>query len=304
MKADPNNSAPQNDQAERLRQLGRRRLEKFASLFARALIDDDVKTIHDVRVASRRLQQILRALGGDNANKNAKKVRRFLRGIRQDLGGLRNFDVMAQMALDLSAGAVSEAARAAWAEMSGAIQQQRGAESSRVQDALTDSDLTAFIVRTKQVLSRAPAGGKIDTALKAAVGDRFATWSDALREVGEDLTPKGLHALRIAGKRLRYLLEVRAALSDPEAKVLANSLSDIQDKLGDWHDSHVLLQFAGDYLRQKDFLTAHPGESRALLLDMESERRRAQTKVQEALDTAEQLRASSLNPDVETTANE
>ena len=42
--------------------LGRKRLEKFAALIPRVVVTDDAKLIHDVRVWSRRLQQILSVL--------------------------------------------------------------------------------------------------------------------------------------------------------------------------------------------------------------------------------------------------
>jgi CHAD domain-containing protein len=292
MKGDKSTPEPAPRESDPVRELGRKRLEKFVTLFARALIETDIKTVHDLRVASRRLQQILAARAAQSPAKQAKKVRRFLRGIRQTLGALRNLDVLAQMAAEHGASAASEAARAAWMGITREIEKQRADESSRAQQALADYDLTAFIERTKLVLNQDSADGKIDAGFQEMAGARFQAWSDALSAAINESTPKELHTLRIAGKRLRYLLELQAALSEPKAKALARSLALLQDKLGVWHDSQVLLQFAAAHLRSEEYLANHPGESRALLLDMERDRRHAAVQAAEAVAEAETMRAN------------
>jgi CHAD domain-containing protein len=278
--------------------LARKRLESFAALFARAMIDDDAKTVHDLRVASRRLQQLLRGLPAANAKKNSKKVSSFLRGVRQALGPLRNLDVMAAMTAARASEGGSEATRAAWTEIKEGIEKQRGEESSRARQALKHYDLTGFLDRISRSMSRLSAE-TVDDELQGVVGGRFQVWSDALNAVVDDPTANRLHALRIAGKRLRYAVELQAALSDPKAKTLAHSLAKLQDNLGAWHDVHTLLQYVGAYLNQQEFLAEHPGKSRALLLEMERERKRGQLQAEEAVAAAEKLRDTWPSPQSE-----
>ena len=78
--------------------LGRKRLEKFAALMPRVIVTDDAKMIHDVRVWSRRLQQILSMLASQSTKKNKpRKLMRALRSIRKILGRPRNLDVMTEL---------------------------------------------------------------------------------------------------------------------------------------------------------------------------------------------------------------
>ena len=88
-----------------------------------------------------------------------------------------------------------------------------------------------------------------------------------------------VHALRIAGKRLRYRVELLAVLGDGPAKARVKSLRLLQDQLGSWHDRQVLLDTCAEFLSRKDFLATHPGLARALLVEMERERRRANASI-------------------------
>jgi len=51
----------------------------------------------------------------------------------------------------------------------------------------------------------------------------------------------GLHNLRIAAKRLRYVLEIFEDVLPPTAQAVADELAQIQDELGALHDSDVMI---------------------------------------------------------------
>jgi CHAD domain-containing protein len=65
-----------------------------------------------------------------------------------------------------------------------------------------------------------------------------ATWPTAWRRSPAPTTRKGAHRARIAGKRLRYGLEV----ATPGAKRPLARLKGLQDLLGELHDVHGLMQ--------------------------------------------------------------
>jgi CHAD domain-containing protein/CYTH domain-containing protein len=82
-----------------------------------------------------------------------------------------------------------------------------------------------------------PAAGAVLASLVGAAADALA---DALAEVRSVADQEEAHRARIAGKRLRYLLEpVAAAL--PGAAEAGKRLKGLQDTLGRMHDAHVLL---------------------------------------------------------------
>ena len=140
-----------NDARRSLTELGVKRLEKFSGLYARAMIKRDVETVHDLRVASRRLQQILMTFASQGAGP-AKKARAFLREIRRSLGALRNLDVMAKMADERSENAASDAARSAWTELKREIDNKRRAEDRQAERSLMSCDLGDFLARAKKCM--------------------------------------------------------------------------------------------------------------------------------------------------------
>ncbi len=72
-----------------------------------------------------------------------------------------------------------------------------------------------------------------------------------------------LHDMRIAAKRLRYLLELSGPLFGAEAKRSAKVVKSLQDVLGEIHDCDELLEVA--HARGLDPLAAHTHGRRARL---------------------------------------
>lgn len=281
---------PSRANGETVDKLARKRLGDFAALFAQAMIEDDAKTVHDLRVASRRLQQLLRGLPRAKGKKSAKKASSFLRDVRQALGPLRNLDVMAEMTEARAAASGNHATRAVWLEIKEAIEKQRAEESERAQEAIKEHDLTGFLDRMSRSLRQRTVDDTIDDDLQETIQRRFQSWSEALSEVAEEPTAKRLHALRIAGKRLRYSVELSAALIDPKLKSLAHSLAQLQDNLGAWHDVHTLMQYVDAYLKQREFSSEELKANRVLLAVMKRERERGDSQASEAVAAAQTLR--------------
>ena len=67
----------------RLFKLARKRLERYVMLFAKALVSDAPDTVHDLRVASRRLQQALRLVVPSPKPSGLRKLMRALRKVRR-----------------------------------------------------------------------------------------------------------------------------------------------------------------------------------------------------------------------------
>ena len=78
-----------------MRELALRQLNRFISYEAKVLKGDDADAIHDMRVASRRLQQVLDLLYPKPRPQELRRLRRQIRRCRQVLGDVRNCDVSA-----------------------------------------------------------------------------------------------------------------------------------------------------------------------------------------------------------------
>jgi CHAD domain-containing protein len=275
--------------------LGRKRLEKFAALMPRVIVTDDAETIHDVRVWSRRLQQILSILEPQSGKKKPRKLVRSLRSIRKILGRPRNIDVMTQLVQERIDAAGNPVVRDAWDQLRAHLLNRRARAIERSREKLRDFDLVNFADRARALIDG--IGEALEAGLTKSVSNALTEWRAAIATAKAEPGTEEVHALRIAGKRLRYRVELLAELGDGPAKSWVKSLRKLQDQLGSWHDRQVLLATCAKFLSQKDFLATHPGLARVLLVEMEREQRRANATVDGLVKHAE--KASRVFGDTE-----
>jgi CHAD domain-containing protein len=280
---------PPGPTANTIATLGRRRLEKFAALIPRIVVNDESETIHDARVGSRRSQQILGVLAQTTNKREQRKLNRALRNIRKVLGQARNIDVVLEIVQHKSAATSSPVTRDAWDQLRAYLQERRGRAVERARTELRGFDIVDLAARCRAVIDSADAGAPPEEKLKESVVAKLADWRDAIATARAAPGPEEVHALRIAGKRLRYRLELLAELGDGAAKGRVKSLRALQDQLGSWHDSQVFLRTCAKFLRREDFLAMFPGLARALLLEMERERRRANGAIEGLVKHAEKV---------------
>jgi len=279
-----------NGSQKKIFELCQKRLEKFAALFPQVLIRDDPETIHDARVGSRRLQQILRVLFPKPAPKKCRRLVRVLRKVRRALGDCRNHDVIAELIREKIDAAGNPVVRDAWDQLKVRVQERQKRELIRAREELSQCDIVDFVNRARKLLGSAEWSEEIESTLTKSITRALEEWTEAVDATKENQTPEQIHALRIAGKRLRYRVEMLAELGDGSAKARIKTLKTLQDQLGQWHDHHVLVRLAAKFLSRDDFLVAHPDLSRALLVEMERERRRNDTAVANILKSAEKIR--------------
>ena len=84
------------DEWARVRELALHQLDRFVSLEPKVLRGDDTDAIHDMRVASRRLQQVLDLLYPPPPSDEIRGLRRKIRRARRALSNVRNCDVLIQ----------------------------------------------------------------------------------------------------------------------------------------------------------------------------------------------------------------
>jgi len=196
--------------------------------------------MHQVRVLSRRLREAL-PLAASAAPKadasllvdNARRAAAALGGVRELNVALREFDDDAN-GFRWGAGAALR------------VRDHLTAERDRRSSAMR-AKLSRISV--KRTLSRAEALASAiehaepqvwQTALAARVRKRARRFDEALRVAGTLYAPDALHRVRIAGKKLRYTLELaQGAAGAPVARELA-ALKRLQELLGRLHDLQVL----------------------------------------------------------------
>lgn len=223
-----------------------------------ALEQGDVRALHQTRVASRRLREVLPVL--EIEPDVARRLNRRLRKVTQRLGGVRELDVLSQLAEELAASGRYDA------QAVRKVATYVGDERKRARSRLLDKMPIGEWRRISDKLSRIGEGlsaGKPSRgwrwAIDARVTHRAVAFREALDEAGSLYVPKRLHAVRIALKKLRYASEVAVEAAGLKVGADLRALKKGQDILGRLHDIQVLVE----HVRQ---LQASLGPREALLL--------------------------------------
>jgi CHAD domain-containing protein len=273
-----------------LLKLTRKNLERFVSLVPKFLVNDDPELIHDLRVRSRRLQQTLRVVLPRPKPRGARKVIKILRQVRQSLGPCRNLDVNLSLAHKRAEEAQAPGARAAWEALANDLSNQRRTLLDDARRRIAKHELISFIARTQAVLATVDGNSDPLADMEDALRRSLAEWDEAYALAEKNRGGDELHALRIAGKRLRYRAEILADVGVASIKPMTKDLKRMQAALGDWHDRSVLLEFVADFIRRPRFMEHHPDRASALLGQMEEEHKRSAAMIEEFLTQAPNLR--------------
>lgn len=279
---------------KKLLKLTRKRLERFVILMPKILVSDDPEIIHDLRVWSRRLQQAIRVILPEPKPAKSKKVIRTLRQVRQTLGPCRNLDVNIALLDEKRRHSGAAVVRQSWEAVQRDLEERRNSLLERARDDIAQKDIFAFIGRAKTLID---AAGKDDWSgagplqkLEEATAQAMKTCDEASVLAYEQRDQPHLHQFRIAAKRLRYRAELLSDLGQVEVKPLVEDLKELQTVLGDWHDRCVLLQHIAEFIGRPDFLADHPDMGRVLLAEMEKEKLRNDTAIDQLFQKAAKMR--------------
>jgi len=221
---------------------------------AAAMETFEESAIHDTRVATRRMKAALDLLQPVLSKQHRKPLSRGLKKLRQHLGPLRDADVMIQHLAKL----VEDRRHGAAAHWLG--QQVEASRESLRKTSREDGSVEKTLRRLADwPLVRSEIGDAreaVDCLLAESLHlqtDAFAEQADRLvRQLADAPTParegdaastatrQNPHDLRIAGKALRYTLEMaEAQRRSPGARVMS-TFKRMQEQLGNWHDLVVL----------------------------------------------------------------
>jgi CHAD domain-containing protein len=265
---------------KKVRHLALRQLNRFISYEAKVLKGDNPEAIHDMRVASRRLQQVLDLLYPAPRPQEVRRLRRQVRRCRQALGDVRNCDVLLDIA-KRSLGRKRSARREAWTAVQQFLLTRRSESFLRATRKFGKLNFAVLYVSLKEFLIREgehehaaeghqlrPGDGHPDFRknLATALETAWSRFEHQVTQSHRHSRPEVIHGARIATKRLRYLLEVFHEFGIPGSAEAVAWLRQIQNQLGEWHDLEILEQMMIEMLARPEFLRDH------LPLAMEVER--------------------------------
>ena len=279
----------------RLQKLLAKQLRNFTMLFAMVLAEEAIDPVHDLRVCTRRLQQILFALVPEKNLNKARSVRRTLRRVRRALGPWRNCDVALQWVARKERRVSKSVLKSAWSLVRESISVERENAVKTARRKLYKSGGITLNHRLQQLLassaqrpgSSEPAAEVRQVVADAAVGVRLA-----LERATADRSISNIHALRIQTKRLRYRVELTRDLGAHEAPALIQWFKLLQDRLGHWHDRQELNHFITRALASSDLLMGQPRVAVELLREVEKNHKISSREMEELLRMASQSEGS------------
>lgn len=215
--------------------------------------------VHQARVASRRLREVIPVVGGPPAV--AARAKREVRGVTRALGPVRELDVSQLVYTAVAAPApLTPAADAALRRL---IDGRRAAAMRRALAAFTPPRLARLWAALDALAQAMPDDRAARRQIVAArVTARASRVAEALHHLGTLYSPERLHAVRIAVKQLRYALEVAGVVRWGATAAHRRDLRVAQDLLGQAHDLHVL----GELVREAAGRVV--GRSRAAARDL------------------------------------
>jgi CHAD domain-containing protein len=217
----------------------RQRLETLIEAMPAAQAGD-VHSVHQARVATRRLRAALpvlrKSLNAEALDRARLRVRRMTRA----LGPVRELDVSLQ-ALEEYANRGIATGRAI-AKVRQSISQERLRRRRDMLTAITPGKVDRLRRELAAVGSGPPVGGRPGAIRDAVrrVERRAGRLREAMAEAGSLYLADRLHTVRIAAKKLRYAMEIERELKRSRVTARIRQLKTLQDLLGRMHDLHVL----------------------------------------------------------------
>jgi CHAD domain-containing protein len=247
-------SVPTSAAAERILALRMEEVERYLPLAARHDADD-VEYVHQLRVSCRRAAAALRAFKPLEP-RGRRRLKDWLQRLRRAAGPARDADVFAaRLRAELDPANP-------YAQQLVAVVGESRAEA---QKALEDADRKAGRGGLKRAIEKCLRGLRESEAPEAEVA--FAEFArnavgDAAEKIesidAHEASFAELHQLRIAGKRLRYSIEIFHSAAEPALRLEAYpQVEEIQERLGNLNDR------AGSQLRLQQWLARLPADGLA-----------------------------------------
>ena len=201
----------------------------------------DMRSVHQARVATRRLREALPVLRKSVNGRALTRVRHQVRDMTRALGPVRELDVALAHLDEL--GSRSPISSRALGRVRQSISRERLARRREMLSTITPGKIEKLRYRLGEV-SSGPEAPQTAGALEEAavqVARRASRLAAAVHHAGGLYLADRLHAVRVATKKLRYALEVERELKRSRITARISQLKRLQDLLGLMHDFEILI---------------------------------------------------------------
>ncbi len=209
----------------------------------------EVEGIHQARVASRRLRELVPAVARAADAREARELRRGLRQVTRLLGRSRELDVAQETLLAIAQRAPEH--RAAAADVRACVVRERAEAGQKARPHLAAIDVNDLAAGTLALAGRSASPSAVRACARRVsgrLGRRSTELQTAVVDAGLMFAPGPLHSVRIALKKFRYALEVAERLGRFRLAGSMQRLKGLQNLLGELHDLQVLGAIARDVM--------------------------------------------------------
>ena len=217
-----------------------RQMRAFGKHLPRA-VQGEVEPLHQCRVATRRLREILPLCTSEVPRGAAARARRRLRRVGRALGGVRELDVALGLVVELVQ--KDSVAPIAAGRLRQHLRDERDERRERMLDRLggvSTRKLERDLADVARALSMRQQTDAWAQTLAVRMGRRAQRVREAVAAAGPLYVSDRVHVVRIAAKKLRYALEFAADTGEASTKGAVRQVKDIQEALGRLHDLEVL----------------------------------------------------------------
>jgi CHAD domain-containing protein len=197
-----------------------------------------IEPLHDMRVAIRRLRNLLKAFRKVLPRPEADALEARFRRLSKKLGPARDMDVWMRSLKSMRTPGSEE-----WREFVGHQREIQNRKRETLRHILGDpsthslkADFDCFLKRADMETADVTLAGLAAKAVRKSL-DRVMDRS----RLGPSCPARKAHLLRIACRRARYMAEFFTATLGKPAARLARQLKAVQDVLGDIHDCDICL---------------------------------------------------------------
>jgi CHAD domain-containing protein len=219
----------------------------------------DIEYVHQMRVASRRLRNGLDLFKECLPGKRSKDWLDDVRNITHALGNARDMDIQIAELTQLYNDELDPKYKPGYGRLLLRLKQRRTKAQKKINKTIyklqEDDTLSALTAHLSRLVEKAGSDSSFSPALYQKAWDciraelnEFLRYESFIREP-ENIDK--LHAMRIAGKHLRYTMEVFAPLYHDDLHPFIILMKNIQDLLGEIHDNDVWVNWLPKFIEKE-----------------------------------------------------
>ena len=224
-----------------------------------ALVGEDIEHVHQMRVASRRMRNGLDLFKDCLSKKKVQSWRKEIRKITKALGNARDLDIQLDLLNRCYEQGLEERIKPGYNRLLLRLKQRRALAQDKVNRTLDGLQQGGILDRMEKQLKALTAGSEhIYLYTPSLYQHAFEAISSNLEEflsyegyIHDPDNIEELHAMRIAGKHLRYTMEVFGTIYGTALDPHIRAMKDVQDLLGDIHDNDVWIDWLPKFIENE-----------------------------------------------------